>query len=211
MTTLLSKLRSLALVAAAGYIMAFSNVSGAAAFQVNFDPPDALWGSAIFNVQDSCLATDGNYDSFWELLALALDGCYITFGGASISVNGEFGDFTQYNTPIPFDLVIFTQLIVDNHQLAGITTLILLDPVGEAASAAAFGLQTASTGSHCHEALLFTAAGDVTFFGCYNGVAYTLPGDVHSIVRIPEPGTLALLFGAGIAGWWLRRRRDTAA
>jgi hypothetical protein len=176
---------------------------------VTFDPFTELYGTAIFNVQDSCLATDNNYNTFWELLALAANGCYITFGGASISTDGFGGPYTDYNTPIPFDLVIFTQLIVSDHALAGITTFIPLEPVAAAASVAAFSLL--GTTSHCHEAILFTAAGDVTFWGCNNGQSVALTGDVIGIARIPEPGTLALLFGAGAAGWWVRRRRQAAA
>lgn len=211
MNRLISKLRTLAVAAAAGYFLAFSSASSAAAFQVTFDPFTELYGTAIFNVQDACLANNDNYNTFWELLALAANGCYITFGGASISTDGKYGSYTDYNTIIPFDLVIFTQLIIENHQLAGITTLILLEPVTAAANAAAFTLQNASFTSHCQEALLFTAAGHVTFFGCDNGQPVRLTGNVISIVRIPEPGTLALLFAAGIAGWWVRRRRIAAA
>lgn len=211
MNSFISRLRTLTIAAAAGWFLAFSSTSSAAAFQVTFDPFTELYGTAIFNVQDACLATNNNYDTFWELLQLAASGCYITFGGASISTDGIGGPYTAYNTPIPFDLVVFFQLIIANNELAGITTLIPLEPVAAAASVAAFGLQSASFVSHCHEAILFTAAGDVTFFGCNNGQPVQLTGDVISIARVPEPGTLALLLGAGVAGWWIRRRRLNAA
>lgn len=211
MNALISKLRTWVCVATTGYCLAFGTGASAAAFQVTFDPLVELYGIAVFDVQESCLANDNNYNTLWELFALASQGCYITFGGASISTDGEGGPYTQYNTPIPFDLVVFSQLIVEDHQLVGITTLIPLVPVSAAASVAALTLQSSSYGSHCHEALLFTAAGDVTFFACNDGQTVRLTGDVISITRVPEPGTLALLLGAGVAGWWVRRRRPASA
>lgn len=210
----ISRLRALALVAFASCFLTFSSPSSAAAFQVTFDPYTELYGTAIFNVDESCLAYDNNYNTFKELAWLAKNGCYITFLGAHISTDGIGGEFTNYVAIFP--LVIFSSLLVEDHQLSGITTFIpiFLDEVLAAGTA----LHGSSLTHECHATLSFTApswqnpAGGVTFRGCGEDgrLLSPLTGDVISIALIPEPGTLALLFGAGIAGWWVRRRRSAA-
>ena len=71
--------------------MMFSASSQAAAFQVNFDPVNDLFGEATFNLSAPCLATDNNYDTLAELFGLAVNGCVISLVDAQISISGAGG------------------------------------------------------------------------------------------------------------------------
>lgn len=215
----MTRLRGLASAAAAALCMMSASPSQAAAFQVEFDPYIELYGFANFFVAEPCLAADGNYDTIAELAGLVLSGCYITLESARISTDGVGGPYTDYEAEFP--LVLFSSLLIVNHQFAGLTTLIpiRLEPVGgDLESLASSTLQYGFFHDDCDATLAFKApsasnpAGSVTFKGCdANGNQLDpLRGNVVSITRIPEPGTLALLFGAGVAGWWVRRRRVAA-
>jgi len=192
--------------------LAFSSPSGATAFQVEFDPYTDLFGTAIFYLTDACVAHDGDYDTPSELVNLFLSGCFMSLQSAHVSTEGASGPFTDYAAELPF--VLFSELVIVNKQLAGLTTLvpIRLEPPGgdQVASVASFTLTNGFFHDDCDAMLSFTVAGGVTFKGC-SSTGQQLPpllGTITTIFQIPEPGTLALLAGAGLAGWWTRRRRN---
>ncbi len=54
--------------------LSFSAQSGAAAFQVEFDPVLELYGTATFNLTDPCLAHDGTFTDF---LGMTAAGCIL--------------------------------------------------------------------------------------------------------------------------------------
>ena len=204
-------LRGFACAMAASLCLLFHSVpSNAAAFQVAFDPPDLLWGIATFELSEPCLANNGLFSFGNGLLELLANGCTISLLGAHVSTDGQFGTYVdyvaQYYTPFPY--VFPFELLISNNQFAGLTTLlpILLQEAGMAnaqqlASVSTFG---------CVPYLAFTVSGDVEFGFCRDGVLQTLPGEVTSITRVPEPATLGLVFGAAFAGWLTRRRKRAA-
>jgi hypothetical protein len=211
------KLRGLICGAVAGICLTFTSYASATAFQVNFDPPD-LVGTAIFELTAPCLATDNNYNTIPELLGLVHDGCVVSLERASISTLG--GPDMEYVAELPF--VFYSSLLISNHQLAGLTTGVLLPFVGQIPAPIrlepaggefiASSLLTSFSHDDCDPTLSFTVTGAVTFVGCgTNGRPLpALFATVDSITQVPEPGTLGLLIGAGVAGWWTRRRRQFA-
>lgn len=212
-----AKLRVLACAAVASLCLMFSAPSRAAAFQVNFDPVNDLFGVAFFNLSAPCLATDNNYNTLAELLGLGLSGCVISLVDVDISVNGSGGPFVEYVSELPF--VIFSSLLIVNHELAGLTTAfpIRLELAGVDENAASSALLSYTLIDDCDPTIAFTApsannpAGSVSFRSCINGILQPpLNGNVTSISRVPEPATLALLLVAAAAGWVTRRRGRTA-
>jgi hypothetical protein len=213
---IISKFRGFMCAAAAGLCLACSAPSWGAAFQVTFDPVAELYGTAIFDLTEPCLANDNNYNTFAELLGLALSGCVVSLESAHVSMTGIGGPYSDYVAELPF--VLFSSLLVIDNQLAGLTTLIpiRLEPAGGEFLSSA--LLAGFFHDDCDATLSFTApssshpSGTVTFVGCgADGRPLTpLGGNIISITRVPEPGSLALLFGAGFAGWWVRRRRRPA-
>ncbi|HTQ01301.1 MAG TPA: PEP-CTERM sorting domain-containing protein [Casimicrobiaceae bacterium] len=212
MSKLLSKCRVLACAAVGGLFLTFSGASSAAAFQVNFDPSVDLIGSAVLDLTAPCLAHDNDYNTLKELAGLALGGCVVSLEFASVSTTGPDGHFTDYVAELPF--VLFSELLIVDHQLAGITTLIpiRLEPVGgDSVSSLALASGLGFNHDDCDATLSFTVSGGVTFTGCGpNGPLSPFRGTITSITQVPEPGTLSLLGGALLAGWWVRRRRTKA-
>ena len=156
-----------------------------------------------------------------ELAGLALSGCYITLESARVSTDGIGGPYTDYVAEFP--LVLFSSLLIVNHQFAGLTTLvpIRLEPVGGDLELAGIvhACDTSFFHDDCDATLAFKApsasnpAGSVDVQGLRRqrqSAAIRSVATSSRLRRIPEPGTLALLFGAGIAGWWVRRRRVAA-
>lgn len=207
----------MACAAAAALCLMTSAPSQAAAFQVEFDPEPELYGFANFFLAEPCLANDGNFNTVSELLHLALDGCYIQLTSARVSITGSGGPYVDYVAEFP--LVLVSALLIVDHELAGLTTLIpiRLEEPNNLELLAASSLQFNFV-RECHTSLSFTAPsnsnpdGTASFQYCGpNGERLALTGDVVDITRIPEPGTLGLLFGAGLAGLWVARRRRNAA
>jgi hypothetical protein len=215
----MQKLRRTVCAAAAGIVLlAGSPTSYGAAFQVTFDPIYVdLYGVAKFELTAPCLAHDNNYDTLAELAGLALNGCVVSLESANISTGGINGDFQLYEPELPF--VILSSLLVVNHELAGLSTPVFfpirLEPFGESENLSSLA---GIFHDECDATLAFKApsnanpAGSATFVGCGadGNPLRPLSGDVISIARVPEPGTLALLAVAGVAGWWTRRRRWAA-
>lgn len=200
-------------VAASLCMMVSSPSSHATAFQVAFDPYTELFGVAIFDVSAPCLANDGTFALGSGLLQLVLNGCTISLVGAHISTDGANGTFVDYVAELPF--VIFYGLMVGNNELAGLATLpIRLEEVG--VPDAFYLTSLANFGSYfvhedCDATLSFTLDGGAVFRGCDGNTQLPrLTGEITSITRVPEPATLALVFGAGFAGWLTRRRKRAA-
>lgn len=215
-----NSLRGFACAMAMGACMMFhSAMSHAAAFQVAFDPWTELYGVATFDVSDACLASDGMFNLYPDgnLVPLLLNGCTISMVSAHISTDGAHGTYHDYIASyyLPFyPYVLFSELAVSGNQLAGLTTLfpIQLLEVGSLdafflSSVGEFGIRTVD---NCGPTISFTVTGHVEFSACVDGVRQTLPGDVTSITRIPEPATLGLVVGAAFAGWLTRRRKRAA-
>src|SRR5262249_6160725 len=59
-----SSCRALVCAASAAWFLAFGGTASATAFQVAFDPPLDLFGTAVLNLADPCLAHDGDYDTY---------------------------------------------------------------------------------------------------------------------------------------------------
>jgi hypothetical protein len=212
MSRTFSKLRVFTCAAIGSLFLGLSGPSTGAAFQVNFDPtPPDLFGIAVFDLTAPCLAHDGDYNTFYELLGLGIAGCTVSLESASISTTGPGGPFADYIAELPY--VLFSELLIVNHQLAGLTTLfpIRLEPDGGGNLLAAVWTSGFTQGEDCDATLSFTVSGGVTFTGCGpNGPTSPLGAHITSITQVPEPGTLALLLGGGLAGWWVRRRRSRA-
>ncbi len=213
-----SSLRAFACAAAASLCMMFSASSQAAAFQVAFDPYESLYGVAVFDLSAPCLASDGTY-TLWNgsLIELALDGCTVSLVSAHISTDGANGSFVDYVAEFPY--VLLSVLMIQNNQLFGLTTLfpIFLDEMGFSENALALSSLNFNWPPECHATLAFSApssgnpSGGVTFRGCENGqLLGPLTGNITSITQLPEPATLALVLGAGFAGWLTRRRKRRA-
>lgn len=187
--------------------LSFSAQSGAAAFQVEFDPVAELYGTATFDLTAPCLANDGIFTDF---LGLTAAGCIVSLIDAHISITGNGGPYTDYTAILP--LVFYSTLVIADHQLLGLTTWpipIFLTPV--------VGSSTLLTSGwfHCIPSIGFTAptngdptTGTVIFNGCGadGRPLQPLGGNVVSITQVPEPAPLALLLG-GLAAFWSVRRR----
>ncbi len=207
-------LRAVACAIAASACMLFSAPSQSAAFQVEFDPPFELYGIATFDLSAPCLANNGTFSGAAALIPLTTTGCTIELLNAHISIFGNGGPYVDYVSaiPIPLPIVYLSDLIVANHDLAGLGTYPLLPFFLMEANPPAPLLPLASFSTHpCYAQLGFTATGGVSFTGCIDGqLQPALAGDIISITRVPEPATLALVLGAGLAGWLNRRRKRAA-
>lgn len=200
------------------FAMFHSASSSAAAFQVAFDPWTELYGVATFDVSSACLGTDGMFNLYPDgnLIPLIADGCTISLLGAHISTDGAYGTYHDYVAVYPFPFypyVLFWELAVSGGQLAGLSTLvpIQLQEVGGADPYFLSSVAGLARGSDdCGPTISFTVGGHVEFSACVDGVRQSLPGEVTSITRVPEPATLGLVFGAAFAGWIVRRRKRPA-
>lgn len=209
MSNCIRNIRRLLGALAAAAALSFSATSGATAFQVTFDPIAELYGTATFTLTDPCLAHDGVFTDF---LAMTAAGCVVSLVDAHISITGIGGPYTDFESILP--LVFYSTLVIENHELLGLTTWpipIFLTEAGGGASSS----QASANWYHCIPSLSFTAptnsdptTGTVTYNGCGpNGNPLPpLGGNVVSIARVPEPGSLALALAGLLALWPLRAR-----
>ena len=211
MTSLNKKTKSIRAFAGAiamGACMTFSTSSQAAAFQVDFDP-DLFLGVATFELTAPCLANDGLFTGL-SLFKLGKSGCLVSLLGAHITIDGGV-TYTDY-VPLFPPFVVLSGLSIENHLLAGLGTFsflpIVLNELEPPPELLALSFASLQFEHECHALLGFTLAGDVSFQGCgEGGLQPALYGEITSITQVPEPATLALIFGAGLAGWLTRRRK----
>ncbi|HVO89270.1 MAG TPA: PEP-CTERM sorting domain-containing protein [Casimicrobiaceae bacterium] len=168
-------------------------------FSSNFDPLGptvAFTGSGLFEFDDACLAADNTYTAAQCHLQLVHADANVTDDGAGGTANVHFGS----NTASMVDLII------SGGTLAGINTNL----IGPAFTNDC----TPQTGCTLIDWWIqWQSDPDPVFLGrgcdIENGCdAFGIaPTVTFTLVSVPEPATLSLLFGALGAFWFARRRR----
>jgi len=204
---LLSSIRRVAIAAAAGLLLA-AGTANAIIFVGDFDPAFGpgipflgFRGHSTFDVSAGCLTSPGlQFDNG--------DNCIITLLGASV----DLYDTRQSGTPTLQTLVFAPPPISPDPITAIFVAANLIDVTGIGMSV--IGPQFADLsifGGPLWLQFLLTDGTSNAFMyqgGC-DGPCLNSPSNPASIhiSRVPEPGSLALLFGALGAGWLARRLR----
>ncbi|MEO8849712.1 MAG: PEP-CTERM sorting domain-containing protein [Casimicrobiaceae bacterium] len=188
---------------AASAMLLFGGTASGAFYSSSFDPPGPLnfGGTALFQLDDSCLTDDGFYTA---------GACHLTLVHATVDMidtaSHDTGHLDFVNVlPDTFDMV---DLYISGGNLIGVDTgwvgWTLTSPCSGTLCGIPWWIRwqsglpdpvylytgTCSTVSHC------TPNHDPA--GIAPNVTFT---------RVPEPGTLALVIAALGAGWLVRRRR----
>jgi hypothetical protein len=223
------RMRNLVCAAALGLFGLLSPAAqGGTRYVVAFDPPFTLFGAAVVDAEQACLANNGVFGPL-----IALNGCFVKLVSLDVTFNYNPGvDPDQVVRYVP-ELDLPMPLIgiqIANHELIGLATSLLLpirlEVQGEIEEIQGLNLDQVHAFNfvedECDATVVFTGTRNtrppnlnnqppygVQFTACGpNGPLAPLTGEITSIQRVPEPGTLALLFGAMGAGWIVRRRRS---
>ena len=205
--------------AALALVLGSISVPGTAAVYVSgFDPPD-FFGTATFNVADSCLTTGGFHSNDGVSCTVIWLSANVTFREAP---PGTRTTSFNYSDLLP-DSFAVSNIFVAGGELSGVNSAAIgpeiisgdpvasfngpwwiqfnfsLSPTFAADGSGAFGLGTVS---------LFTGTcGDA---GCIRDSTPSETADVTFFRRatVPEPGTFALLLAALGCGWIGKRRKS---
>jgi hypothetical protein len=179
--------------------------ANAAFYSSSFDPPGpvSFSGTGLFQLDDACLAADGFYTAA---------ACNLTLLSATVDVTDTSTSDTghlNFASLLP-NIVSMVDLIISGGNLVGVNT----DLIGSVFASPCTGTICGEpwwiewgTTSDSDPVFLFT--GNCDGDSCFP--AQTPIGTAFNVTftRVPEPGTLALLFVAGGLGWLVRRRLST--
>ncbi len=210
--------------------MALSGAASASFYDSSFDPPYFL-GGAVFEIDDSCLASNGEQSA-------NSGGCSPVSMQASPSPFVNLDDSLGHTATLNFagfttDFDDMETVAVIGNKFAGIRT----DTIGGFLAAGAqasffpgyfflkFDYIATFSGDDLGIESLHLSSTDGTLVSVKNFVQLiNCPIDnplaerctivdtsrTSTFERIPEPGTLALILGGLGAGWWTRRRKSVA-